>query len=393
MISRPGTSQPTRIWVIGDSGTADADARAVRDAYFNYTTNRHTDSLLMLGDNAYLYGADFEYQAAVFDMYHDLLRQTVLWPSVGNHDTAQNTNFVDTFPYFSIFTLPTNGEAGGVSSGTEHYYSFDYANIHLICLDSMTGSRATNSPMANWLRSDLATTTQLWKIAFWHSAPYSKGSHDSDGEIEMIEMRQNFGPILEQGGIDLVLCGHSHVYERSYFLDGHYGLSTTLTSNMILNASSGRETNAAGPYTKWFSGPPAHQGAVYVVDGTSGSISGGALNHPVMYFSENALGSVVVEIDGDRLDAKHLRDTGAIDDQFTMFKRDIEFGDIRRNKTNAQLTLTNVASKKTNIIQASTTLINWGPLLTNSVTSNNFRFIDTQATNFNYRFYRAQRLP
>lgn len=156
----PGTSKPTRIWVIGDSGTADSVARSVRDAYFNYTSNRHTDFWLMLGDNAYLYGADYEYQAAVFDMYRDLLRQSVLWPTLGNHDTGQHTNYVDTYPYFSIFTLPTNGAAGGAPSGTEHFYSLDYANIHVICLDSMTASRATNGPMANWLRADLAATTQ-----------------------------------------------------------------------------------------------------------------------------------------------------------------------------------------------------------------------------------------
>lgn len=388
----PGTSKPTRIWAVGDSGSADSDSRSVFDAYLNYNTN-HTDFMLMLGDNAWLYGADYEYQAAVFDMYGDLLRQSVVWPTLGNHDTGEHTNFVNTYPYFTIFTLPTNGTAGGVPSGTEHYYSFDYANIHVICLDSVTADRTTNGPMANWLRADLAATTQLWKIAFWHHAPYSKGSHDSDIDPVMTDMRQNFGPILEQGGVDLVLCGHSHNYERSYFLDGHYGLSTTLTSNMVLNTSSGRETNVVGPYTKWFSGPPAHQGAVYVVDGTSGAISGGALNHPAMFFSENALGSLVVDIDGDHLNAKHLRETGAVDDEFTIVKRDIAFANIVWNTTNALLTLTNVASKKTNIIQASSTLTNWLSLSTNSVTSNNFRYVDTTATNSSYRFYRAKRLP
>jgi hypothetical protein len=389
----PGTSKPTHIWAIGDSGTADAVARSVRDAYFNYTTNRHTDLWLMLGDNAYLYGADYEFQAAVFDMYRDLLRQSVLWPALGNHDTGQNTNFVNTYPYFNIFTLPANAEAGGVPSGTEHYYSFDYANIHFISLDSMTASRATNGPMANWLRLDLAATRQLWKIAYWHHPPYSKGSHDSDTDIELTEMRQNLVPILEQGGIDLVLCGHSHTYERSFFLDGHYGLSTTLTSNMILNASGGQQTNAAGPYTKWLSGPQAHQGAVYIVAGVAGSDSGGWLNYPAMYFSTNAYGSIVLDVDGDRLNAKYLRETGAIDDEFTIVKRDIELVRIQWNKTNTQLTLTNVASKKTNIIQVSTTPTDWSSLSTNSCISNNFQFTDNQGTNFNRRFYRAQRLP
>ena len=53
---------------------------------------------------------------------------------------------------------------------------------------------------------------------------------NSDGETDLIEIRQNILPILESHGVDLVLCGHSHNLERSYLLNGHYGLSTTLTA-------------------------------------------------------------------------------------------------------------------------------------------------------------------
>ena len=56
-------------------------------------------------------------------------------------------------------------------------------------------------------------------IAYWHQPPYTKGTHDSDTEIMCIEMRQNIMPILEQYGVDLVLNGHSHGYERSYLID------------------------------------------------------------------------------------------------------------------------------------------------------------------------------
>ena len=38
-------------------------------------------------------------------------------------------------PYLNIFSLPTNGEVGGLPSGTEQYYSFDYANVHIVSLD------------------------------------------------------------------------------------------------------------------------------------------------------------------------------------------------------------------------------------------------------------------
>jgi len=313
-----GSSQPTRIWVVGDSGTANASAAAVRDAYYRFSGTRYTDLWLMLGDNAYDTGLDTEYQAAVFDMYPDILRQTVLWPTIGNHETAQSSNPPDTIAYYSIFTLPRNGEAGGVASGTEDYYSFDFGNIHFVCLDSMTSDRSHNGPMLTWLRNDLSVNLRDWTIAFWHHPPYTKGSHDSDTEVELVEMRQNALPILEDYGVDLTLCGHSHSYERSYLLDGHYGTSSTLTSAMIKDSGSGRE-NGTGAYAKP-EGPAPHQGAVYVVAGSSGKISGGQLNHPDMFVSLNQLGSVVLDVSGNRLDAKFITDTGALSDYFTIVK-------------------------------------------------------------------------
>src|SRR5690606_119797 len=114
-------------------------------------------------------------------------------------------------------TFPTAGEAGGVPSGTEKYYSFDYGNVHFICLDSMSSDRSSTGPMATWLREDLESTTQDWVIAFFHHPPYSKGSHNSDNptgsDRELLEMREGILPILEAGGVDLVLSGHSHSYE------------------------------------------------------------------------------------------------------------------------------------------------------------------------------------
>jgi 3',5'-cyclic AMP phosphodiesterase CpdA len=99
--------------------------------------------------------------------------------------------------------------------------------------------------MLTWLENDLAATDKQWIIAYWHHPPYSKGSHDSDLETWSIEMRTNVLPILEAHGVDLVLTGHSHSYERSYLLNGHYGSSTTLTSGMVLDAGDGPRTETA----------------------------------------------------------------------------------------------------------------------------------------------------
>ncbi|MBA2302296.1 MAG: fibronectin type III domain-containing protein [Acidobacteria bacterium] len=314
-----GTNKATRIWVLGDSGTANAEAAAVRDAYLTFTGTRGTDLWLMLGDNAYETGTDPEFQAAVFNMYPTVLRQAVLWPTLGNHDGQTADSATGTGPYYDIFTLPKSGEAGGVPSGTEAYYSFDYGNIHFICLESFETNRSVNSPMMTWLRNDVMATTQQWVIAFWHHPPYTKGSHNSDTEVELMEMRANALPILEAAGVDLVLAGHSHSYERSFLLDGHYGSSATLNSGMKVDGGSGRE-DGTGAYRKPGPGPTSNAGAVYAVAGSSGKVSGGALNHPAMFVSLNNLGSLVLDVDGSRLDAKFLDQTGAVRDYFTLLK-------------------------------------------------------------------------
>ncbi|MCI0553771.1 MAG: DNRLRE domain-containing protein, partial [Anaerolineae bacterium] len=319
--SAPRTKMPkkSRLWVLGDAGTAKSKQRAVRDAYYAFTDTNRTDLWVMLGDNAYIDGTNDEYQAAVFDMYPDMLRKSVLWPAFGNHDGHSASSLTQTGPFYEIFSLPAKGEAGGMASGTEAYYSFEYANIHFICLNSHDMPREQDGAMLAWLQNDLSANTMDWTIAFWHHPPYSKGFHDSDSEPKPIQMRVNALPILEEGGVDLVLTGHSHSYERSFLLDGHYGHSSTLTDSMIIDGGNGR-TDGDGAYHKSTLGPASHKGAIYVVAGSSGMTSGGSLNHPAMYISLNVLGSVVLDVDGNRIDLTFLDHTGTKRDYFTLVK-------------------------------------------------------------------------
>lgn len=321
----PGTSKPTRIWAIGDCGTFNTGAGnqvGVRDAYYNFAGSRHTDVWLALGDNAYYSGTDAEYQANFFDIYTTLFRKSVLWSTIGNHETYSPVEGTQ-LPYFNMFSFPRFGEAGGVASGTEKYYSFDYANIHFVCLDSELSDRSPDGAMLHWLRADLEANASDWLIAFWHSPPYTKGSHDSDNLFDnfgnMTGMRANAVRLLEEYGVDLVLSGHSHIYERSHLTHGHYGFSTSLKPTMIKDAGSGRPDDT-GAYFKSLSGPAANQGAVYVVAGCSGWATSRTGHHPIMYFDELEVGSMVIDVNGKRLDAKFLRETGAIDDYFTMVK-------------------------------------------------------------------------
>jgi len=314
----PGSRTPTRIWVLGDCGTADLNAASVRDSWALYDGTA-PDVWLLLGDNAYGSGTDIEYQRAIFDFYPETLRQVAGWSTIGNHDGYSADSLTQVGPYFDIFKFPTAGEVGGVASGTEAYYSFDYANIHFISLDSDGSDRAVAGAMLTWLVQDLQATTQEWIIAMWHHPAYSKGSHNSDFELGMVEMRENANPILEQYGVDLILAGHSHSYERSYLIDQHYGLTTDLTQAMILDDSDGTRDDGFS-YRKPTQGLGGNEGAVYIVAGSSGKVSGGSLDHPAMHLSMSQLGSVVIDVDGDDLDAIFLQGDGQVTDTWAITK-------------------------------------------------------------------------
>jgi len=312
-----GEARRTRVWVIGDSGLAIEDTRDVRDAYHRHLGGSRPDVWLMLGDNAYYHGTDDQYQAAVFQTFPRVLSSVPLWPTLGNHDGYSADSNTQTGVYYDVFTLPTRGEAGGLASGTEAYYSFEHGDVHFICLDSHETDRSVGGAMLRWLKADLADTTARWIIAYWHHPPYSKGSHDSDTEQRLVEMRENALPILEAGGVDLILSGHSHSYERSFLLDGHYGESETLRAEMIKDKGSGRP-DTDGAYEKRLRTP--HEGAVYIVAGSSSHTTAGELDHPAMFLSLLRLGSLALDIDGPTLKAEFLDEKGQRLDHFTLLK-------------------------------------------------------------------------
>ncbi len=320
----PGTDTPINAWILGDCGTGNANQRAVRDAYYNYIGDEHTDMILFLGDNAYNSGTDNEYQYSVFqNMYENKMKNTVAWSCLGNHDGYTADSGTQQGPYYEIFNLPKNGDAGGLASGTEAYYSFDYGNIHFIVLDSYESDRNVGGSMYTWCENDIQNTTADWIVAFWHHPPYTKGSHNSDAESDLIQMRQNFLPMLEDNGVDLILTGHSHSYERSHFINGHYGYSSTFDpATHIIQEGNGKE-DQDGHYQRYTVGNQVNDGAVYIVTGSAGKITGnGSLNHNAMYYSAKSLGSTIMNVHGDTMRIKFLRETGAIDDNFTIIKDD-----------------------------------------------------------------------
>ncbi|MGH7898254.1 MAG: metallophosphoesterase family protein [Candidatus Binatia bacterium] len=157
------------------------------------------------------------WQRAFFELYAGLLKRVAVWPTIGNHEmgaasapfmggipmggvstSSDPASYADAdpetvdrgLPYLDTFTLPDHGEAGGVASGTELYYSFDYANVHVVSLDSQLNIRDTKlrETMKTWLKKDLAANRQDWTIVIFHHPPYTRSSHDSD-EAKAVTLR------------------------------------------------------------------------------------------------------------------------------------------------------------------------------------------------------------
>ena len=332
-----GTEQKVRIWALGDMGMGTEQQTKVYQQYLKYTDKSPTNLWLLMGDNAYAQGIDWEFQLRFFEYYQTerLMKQTVLMPCPGNHDYSPTTNnYIIEDPlvaYFNIFSVPTKGEAGGVASGSKAYYSYDYANIHFISLDSYGREDvdrsifSRESKQMKWLERDLKANKQKWTIVYWHHPPYTMASRNSDIEVDLKTIREGVVPLLDKYKVDMVLNGHSHVYERSQMMKGHYGLAATFNQKLnSASTSTGLYNNSKDscPYIK-DSKAADNEGIIYVVNGCGASNSGAVntLTHNAMVYSDKtSAGSLLIEVEGNRLDAKFITEEGSVKDQFTILK-------------------------------------------------------------------------
>ncbi len=330
------TTRKIRIAAFGDCGRNSTTYQDQNlSSYQNFLSTNGIDApdaWILLGDNAYSTGSDAEYTSNFFNVYeNNILKNHKLYPAPGNHDYGNNTanKSSRSMTYHQVFTVPQNGECGGVASGKQNYYSYNIGNIHFLSLDSygtesdLSSMETSGSSMLKtWLDADLAANTQKWVIAYWHHPPYTKTSHNSDTESDLINIRQNFITYLEQRGVDLVINGHAHGYERGYMLRNYTGSWASFNSGVhAISTSSAAYTNSSTcPYV--YNSTPLNHGTVYVVAGSSGASGGTQAEFGTgpMPFAVNDGGVLYFEVDGNRLDAKMLRRNGTVFDQFTIMK-------------------------------------------------------------------------
>jgi hypothetical protein len=150
------------------------------------------------------------------------------------------------------------------------------------------------------------------------------GSHNGDTEKELVDIRQNFIPLLERYGVDIVLGGHSHDYERTRLMYGYYGNDSSFDASRFNVSQSSGKTDGIGDSGAYVKKSLREKGTVYVVSGSAGKLGGmqKTFPHKAMYFADAIHGGVsYIEVTGSTLSFKWICADGVIRDQFTMVKK------------------------------------------------------------------------
>jgi predicted phosphodiesterase len=184
----PGQTQFTFV-VFGDTRTQHRVHRAVADQIVALDPDflLHTGDLVAHGHSAGEWGSFFEIE-------QELMAHAPLFPVLGNHEGNSRL-------YFDLFYLP----------GNERWYTFDYGNARFVCLQVDGSARFTpHSEQYAWLEETLATNVQPWLFVGFHVPPYTSVYDRLEGNV-----RRTLTPLFERYGVDVVLNGHKHNYERN----------------------------------------------------------------------------------------------------------------------------------------------------------------------------------
>jgi len=186
------------------------------------------DLVLHVGDAVYPQFTTAQADLRCLSVYGPQMRTTPFFFTMGNHDLYAGDSH-----YLEAFHLPTN-----TATGTEHFYSFDHGDAHFCSL--FIPMRAQNglfpayafdegTAQYRWLTNDLANSTKPWKLLFFHIPLNTSGPHRTDfagTNYDRLELQRLLLPICRQYGVQLVLNGHDHDFERFAPMDGTHAVVT-----------------------------------------------------------------------------------------------------------------------------------------------------------------------
>lgn len=191
-----------------------------------HAADDHQDAAFMIALGDLVDNGDDEYQwQAWFDSTRDILSRIPAAPALGNHE-AYSLDWKEHMPdrYLTHFNLPDNGNR----NFKNHYYSFDWGDVHFTVLDTSLNEEKEWMPDLYekekvWLEKDLRETKKKWKVVLMHKDPLQYGFADESRphrEEGFSEEGQYFMPVFDKYGVDLVLSAHLHTYrDRGHIYD------------------------------------------------------------------------------------------------------------------------------------------------------------------------------
>ena len=198
----PPASGGFRFLVFGDSGTGSDEQKQVAA---RMAAEQNVSLVVHTGDVVYDWGSYPHYQQKYFDIYRTQLLRVPFALCLGNHDVQEDLGrSCVTLNAFPRVTPPPPWGA---------YYSFDWGDVHFVCLESNFFGRVEAEPMYEWFDEDLARTKKTWKVVFFHHPPYDALRGE---EINSRAARDRVVPLLDKHEVNLVLCGHHHGYVRMH---------------------------------------------------------------------------------------------------------------------------------------------------------------------------------
>lgn len=175
------------------------------------------DAVLTTGDMV-LRGSDEADWQRFFAVIEPLAARVPYYPCMGNHDVGRAGDGARRA--MALFALPEGTDAAPPHEGNGDWYSFDIAQVHLVFLDS---NRYDQPAQLTWLENDLRAARRRKVravIALTHAGPWSRGIHRGSKLA-----RERYVPLLAQFGVELLLSGHEHLYQRGYFAGLRYIVS------------------------------------------------------------------------------------------------------------------------------------------------------------------------
>ena len=168
--------------------------------------------------------------------------------AAGNHDS--HALLLEQFDY---------PDSAPGSSQNGFFYSFTHEDIFFLILDSNIMG-AGNERDAEWVEEQLtsaAATSSNWQIAVCHH-PFYPISQIPKDLVRAETMRAVFLPILEERGVDLILCGHQHLYARTAAMLGGVPDGGGLVQLMTASGSKESYSPSDNEYIEITAGAPAY---------------------------------------------------------------------------------------------------------------------------------------